>query len=56
MRSRSQARTSAAVSVTPGCGCTAAAKRLAESSSGMPNTAQSATPGMLCSAASISAG
>ena len=47
---------SAMSSVTPACGSTTAISASPNSSSGMPNTAQSCTPGTACSAASISAG
>src|ERR1700742_3001877 len=43
-------------SVTPGWGSTTAISASPNSSSGMPNTAQSCTPGTAYSAASISAG
>ena len=42
--------------LTPGCGSTTAISASPNSASGMPNTAQSCTPGTACSTDSISAG
>jgi hypothetical protein len=56
MRAPSHAWTPAAVSVAPSWGSTHAASDSPYSSSGIPNTAQSWTPGMPMSTPSISAG
>ena len=51
-----EARTASRSIFAPLCGCTCAASASPNSASGMPNTAQSATSGMVISTASISAG